>query len=272
MVGIIPRPGGRDVSTHCSWAVRPISGRLFRRSSEDADLRRVDAVAVLDALSGAVAVTDLDGRIQHWNAGAEALYGWPAEEALGASMVELIEPDIGLPRIESMYERLRAGERWTGEFRIRRRDGEQIPVHTWVTGLFDGKIRLPAGGALPTRRELERILAHEYAHAVVHDLTRGRAPRWLHEGLAQALDGATVDPMLRVPGRPTLTGLEEMLADPDPVRAQAGYDIAHWVVQDLLDRGGMPAMRTLMARNSPGDARRRRASSCRPCHAGSRMR
>jgi tetratricopeptide (TPR) repeat protein len=131
---------------------------------------------------------------------------------------------------------------------------EVARVHGWVTGLFDGKIRLPAGGPLPARRELERILAHEYAHAVVHDLTRGRAPRWLHEGLAQALEGAVVDSMLRVPGRPTLTGLEEMLRDPDPVRARAGYDIALWVVQDLLDRGGMPAMRAFMARLGRGDS------------------
>jgi len=126
-------------------------------------------------------------------------------------------------------------------------------VHGWVTGLFDGKIRLPAGGALPPRRELERILVHEYAHATVHDLARGRAPRWLHEGLAQALEGATPDPMLRVPGRPTLAGLEELLGDADPARARTGYDIALWVVQDLLDRGGMPAMRRLMARLGGGE-------------------
>jgi hypothetical protein len=119
-------------------------------------------------------------------------------------------------------------------------------VHGWVTGLFDGKIRLPAAGALPPRRELERILAHEYAHAAIHDLSRGRAPRWLHEGLAQALEGAAPDPLLRVPGRPTLAGLEALLGDPDPARARAGYDIALWVVQDLLDRGGAPAMRALI--------------------------
>jgi tetratricopeptide (TPR) repeat protein len=125
---------------------------------------------------------------------------------------------------------------------------EVARVHGWVTGLFDGKIRLPAGGALPPRRELERTLVHEYAHAAIHDLARGRAPRWLHEGLAQALEGAAPDPMLRVPGRPTLTGLEELLGDADPGRARAGYDIALWVVHDLLDRGGMPAMRQLMTR------------------------
>lgn len=126
-------------------------------------------------------------------------------------------------------------------------------VHSWVTGLFDGKIRLPAGGSLPPRRELERVLIHEYAHATVHELARGRAPRWLHEGLAQALEGATPDPLLRVPGQPTLAGLEELLGDADPARARTGYDIALWVVQDLLDRGGMPAMRRLMARLGSGD-------------------
>jgi tetratricopeptide (TPR) repeat protein len=127
-------------------------------------------------------------------------------------------------------------------------------VHPWVTGLFDGKIRLPAGGTLPPRRELERLLVHEYAHATIHDLARGRAPRWLHEGLAQALEGATPDPMLRVPGRPSLAGLEELLGDADPARARTGYDIALWVVQDLLDRGGMTAMRRLMLRLGGGES------------------
>jgi tetratricopeptide (TPR) repeat protein len=130
---------------------------------------------------------------------------------------------------------------------------EVARVHGWVTGLFDGKIRLPAGGTLPPRRELERILVHEYAHATIHDLARGRAPRWLHEGLAQALEGATPDPMLRVPGRPTLAGLEELLSDADPARARTGYDVALWVVHDLLDRGGTVAMRRLMARLAAGE-------------------
>ena len=130
---------------------------------------------------------------------------------------------------------------------------EVAGVHAWVTGLFDGKIRLPAGGPAMRRRELERILVHEYAHAAIHDLTRGRAPRWLHEGLAQALEGAPADPLLRVPGRPTLAGLEALLADGDPVRARTAYDVALWVVHDLLDRGGAPALREMMTRLGRGE-------------------
>lgn len=125
--------------------------------------------------------------------------------------------------------------------------------HDWVTGLFDGRIRLPLGPPVPPRLELDRLLIHEYAHAVIHRHARGRAPRWLQEGLAQALEGRAPDPALAAAGGLTLSGLEALVTDPDPRRAHAGYELALFVVADLLDRGGMDAMHRLLGRLGAGE-------------------
>lgn len=124
--------------------------------------------------------------------------------------------------------------------------------HAWVDGLFDGRIRLPVGPTMPRRAQLERLLTHEYAHAVIHRRARGRAPRWLHEGLAQALEGRVADATLASSGL-TLGGLEALVTEADPRRAHAGYELALFVVGDLLDRGGMESMRALLARLAAGE-------------------
>lgn len=57
-----------------------------------------------------------------------------------------------------------------------------------VEGLFDGKMRLPMGGLTHLSRAARATARHELGHAFVHSKTRGRAPRWLHEGIAQWLE------------------------------------------------------------------------------------
>ena len=130
---------------------------------------------------------------------------------------------------------------------------EVTRTHAWVDGLFDGRIRLPLGPGRPRRTELERLLTHEYAHAVIHQRTRGRAPRWLQEGLAQFVEGRGPDSTLAASGGLTLAGLEELVTDADPRRAHAGYELSLFVVADLLDRGGMETMRALLSRLEAGE-------------------
>ncbi len=55
----------------------------------------------------------------------------------------------------------------------------------WVAGQFDGKIRVPLPNGRFGPEVVKQILFHEYTHALVHDLTGGKCPTWLNEGLAE---------------------------------------------------------------------------------------
>jgi hypothetical protein len=63
----------------------------------------------------------------------------------------------------------------------------------WSGGAFDnidGRIRVPIGGLTQNlSRDMEQTLIHELTHAFVNDKTKGMAPRDLHEGLAQYMEG-----------------------------------------------------------------------------------
>jgi tetratricopeptide (TPR) repeat protein len=58
----------------------------------------------------------------------------------------------------------------------------------WVGGLYDGKIRLPYSKDTFDRKQLRRIIRHEYTHALVQDLANGNCSIWLNEGLAKFME------------------------------------------------------------------------------------
>src|SRR5271170_6341942 len=59
----------------------------------------------------------------------------------------------------------------------------------WVGALNDGRIRVPVQGLTAMTPELSRVLKHELTHSFVGQKTRGRAPTWIQEGLAQWMEG-----------------------------------------------------------------------------------
>ena len=63
----------------------------------------------------------------------------------------------------------------------------------WSGGVYDntdGRIRVPIGGLTSQLTpDMDRTLIHELTHAFVADLSHGIAPRDIHEGLAQYLEG-----------------------------------------------------------------------------------
>lgn len=60
---------------------------------------------------------------------------------------------------------------------------------SWAGAIYDGRIKLPAGGITEKTALLERVIYHEYVHAVVKEASNGRAPVWLNEGIAQYFEG-----------------------------------------------------------------------------------
>ena len=64
---------------------------------------------------------------------------------------------------------------------------------TWVGALNDGRIRVPVQGLSGVTPELSRVLKHELTHSFVQQKTRGHAPTWMQEGLAQWMEGKRSD-------------------------------------------------------------------------------
>lgn len=65
-------------------------------------------------------------------------------------------------------------------------DVTQAP--SWSGAVNDGKLRIPIEGLNSVTPELARVLKHELAHSFINQLSAGRCPQWLHEGIAQAME------------------------------------------------------------------------------------
>lgn len=63
----------------------------------------------------------------------------------------------------------------------------------WVGALNDGRIRVPVQGLTEVTPELSRVLKHELTHSFIQQKTRGHAPTWVQEGLAQWMEGKRSD-------------------------------------------------------------------------------
>jgi PAS domain S-box-containing protein len=83
--------------------------------------------ALLELATEAIIVRDLDGRIQFWNAGAEALYGWSREEAIGKDLHRLLQTNFPVPRshIEAV---LAEKKNWRGNLTQQTRNGTEIVI------------------------------------------------------------------------------------------------------------------------------------------------
>jgi PAS domain S-box-containing protein len=109
--------------------------RWFGTNTDITDRKQVEEVLreqaqVLDLAQ--VLVRDIQGRIVLWNQGAEKLYGFTREEAVGRKSHELLQTQFPEP-LEQIEDKLKRTGSWEGELVHRRRDRTSIVVSSlWV--------------------------------------------------------------------------------------------------------------------------------------------
>jgi tetratricopeptide (TPR) repeat protein len=120
------------------------------------------------------------------------------------------------------------------------RDITQSPQ--WAAAAYDGRIRLPVGGADANPNELERVIVHEFTHALVQTLTPRGVPMWLHEGLAVMFEpngeGWIDEQLSRTSARLPLERLAGSFGDLSGDDARLAYAQSAGIVRALFDSGG----------------------------------
>jgi PAS domain S-box-containing protein len=107
-----------------------------RKQAADVIVRRL--ASIVESSADAIISKDLDGTIQTWNQGAERLYGYTQDEAVGQS-IKLIVPDDRADELAMIMTRLRRGESVQQlETQRVRKDGQRVPVALTASPVRDG--------------------------------------------------------------------------------------------------------------------------------------
>jgi PAS domain S-box-containing protein len=97
----------------------------------------------------------LEGVITSWNAGAERLYGYTAQEVIGQPVALLVPPERS-NELPATLARLQKGERLQHVETVRlRKDGQRLDVSLCISPIKDGNSRL-IGAAIIARDITER--------------------------------------------------------------------------------------------------------------------
>jgi PAS domain S-box-containing protein len=117
----------------------------------------------------AVIVTDVSGRVIGWSHGAQRLYGWTSEEAVGQPIVEMmIPPDHSAEAaliIEGLAEPTSSG--WEGPFPVKRKDGTVLSVYAHDRPIIvDGKVVAIYGESAPVLPSKAGVIETEEPGAV----------------------------------------------------------------------------------------------------------
>jgi two-component system, chemotaxis family, CheB/CheR fusion protein len=156
----------RDASGKVVGAVNLLIDTTERKIT---DLATQRLAAIVESSDDAIVSKDLNGIITSWNAGAQRLFGYSAEEVVGKSVTILIPADR-FDEEPGILERIRRGERIEHYETVRmRKDGTHFHVSLSVSPLKDSTGTI-VGASKIARDITERKLADERQTLLTNEL------------------------------------------------------------------------------------------------------
>src|SRR5262249_41751771 len=132
---------------------------------------------------------------------------------------------------------------------------------SWTGAINDGKLRIPLHGLDSVTPDLARILKHELTHSFVNQLSMGRCPVWLNEGVAQAMEprslglrGSRLGQLFQQDHEIPLNMLESSFTGFSESEATLAYDESLAVVEYIRSNYGMSGVVRLLERIGSGDS------------------
>jgi tetratricopeptide (TPR) repeat protein len=129
-------------------------------------------------------------------------------------------------------------------------DVTQAP--SWTGAVNDGKLRIPIRGLDSVTPELARVLKHELAHSFINQLSAGRCPQWLNEGIAQAVEpkrlsgGNRLAELYRTEHEIPLNALEAGFMRFSQAEAVVAYEESLAAVQYIIDAYGISDLQRVL--------------------------
>lgn len=148
-----------------------------------------DQASLLDKATDAILVRRIDHQILYWNKGAERLYGWTQEEAIGSSPDKLIWDDPAA--FDEVASRVLDHGEWRGEITQRRKDGSTLIVESQRTLVRDENNQPQSILVINTDVTLRKATDEKIRYLALYDTLTGLPNRSLFmDRLQQALANA----------------------------------------------------------------------------------
>lgn len=105
-----------------------------RKKAEESNRFKAE---LLNTIGQATIASDINGKINFWNKAAEEIYGWTEAEAIGRKIIELIPAKQTKEQATDIMNKLSQGFSWSGEFMVKRKNGQVFPAFVTNSPIYD---------------------------------------------------------------------------------------------------------------------------------------